>query len=102
VKVGVTFALTVTDPVVLLQPVTSEVKVKVAVPAATPVTTPPGVTVATDVLLLVQVPPVVGFSVVVAPTQIELLPVMLTVGKTLTKTFIVAEVAHCPAVGVNV
>jgi len=86
VKVGVTFVLTVTAAVVLLQLVVAEVKVNVAVPAATPVTTPPEVTVATDVLLLTQVPPVVGDRVVVDPAQIELLPVILTTGKELTAT----------------
>jgi hypothetical protein len=94
VNVGVTLALTVTDPVVLLQPVASAVNVNVAVPAADPVTTPDVLTVATVGLLLVQVPPDVGLSVVVAPTQIELLPTMLTVGKSLTRTSIVADVAH--------
>jgi len=77
---------TVTAAVVLLQLVVAEVKVNVAVPAATPVTTPAEVTVATDGLLLTHVPPVVGDRVVVAPTQIGLLPVMLTVGNGLTVT----------------
>ena len=82
-------ALIVTVPVVLLQLVVDEVNVKVADPAATPVTTPAEVTVATDVLLLTHVPPVVGDRVVVAPMQIELLPVMLTVGKALIVTAVV-------------
>ena len=77
---------TVTAVVVLLQLVVDDVKVKVADPAATPVTTPAEVTVATDGLLLTHVPPVVGDKVVVDPMQIELLPVMLTVGKALTVT----------------
>ena len=81
--------LTVTAVVVPLQLVVDEVKVNVADPAATPVTTPAEVTVATDVLLLTQVPPVVGDKVVVAPMQIELLPVMLTVGNGLTVTAVV-------------
>ncbi len=86
VKVGVTFAFTVTAAVVLLQFVVPEVKVNVAAPDPTPVTTPDPDTVATEVLLLSQVPPVVGDKVVVPPTQIELLPVMLTVGKAFTVT----------------
>lgn len=45
---------------VLLQPVVEFVKVKVTVPALTPVTTPAFVTVAMAVLLLLQVPPVFG------------------------------------------
>jgi hypothetical protein len=60
------------------------VKVKVAVPPLTPVTTPALVTVATAVLLLVHVPPVVGLKAVVEPTQIVLPPVMLTLGFTFT------------------
>lgn len=44
------------------------------------------VTVATDGLLLVQVPRDVGDRVVVMPTQTELGPVILTVGKELTVT----------------
>jgi hypothetical protein len=56
------------------------VKRNVAVPAATPVTTPPLVTVATDGLLLDQVPPVDGVNVVVVPTHIVEDPEILTVG----------------------
>ena len=82
-------AITVTALVVLLQFVVDEVNVKVADPAATPVTTPAEVTVATDGLLLTHVPPVVGDKVVVAPMHIELLPVMLTVGNGLTVTDVV-------------
>lgn len=76
--------LTVTVPVVLEHPVVLLVKVNVAVPAETPVTTPALVTVATLVLLLTQVPPDVGDNVVVFPTQIELPPVIFTTGKALT------------------
>ena len=82
-------ALTVTVPVVLLQLVVADVNVKVADPAATPVTTPAEVTVATAGLLLTQVPPVVGAKVVVDPIHIELLPVMLTAGKALIVTAVV-------------
>jgi hypothetical protein len=60
------------------------VNVNVAVPAATAVTSPAFVTVATDVLLLVHVPPVVGLSAVVEPAHIVLPPVMLTLGFTFT------------------
>lgn len=74
------------------QPVADRVKVKVTVPAETPVTTPLLVTVATALLLLAQVPPEVGDKVVVAPTQILLAPVMLTVGNGSTETApVVAE-----------
>ena len=82
-------ALTVTVPVVLLQLVVADVNVKVADPAATPVTTPAEVTVATAGLLLTHVPPVVGDKVVVDPIHIELLPVMLTAGKALIVTAVV-------------
>jgi len=91
---NVLVAVTVTTPVELLHPVVADVKVNEAVPAAIPVTSPAVDTVATDVLLLTQVPSDVGVSVVVAPMQIELLPVILTTGKELTTTFIVAVVAH--------
>jgi hypothetical protein len=52
--------LTVTAVVVALQPVVLFVKVKVALPEATPVTSPELVTVAFDVLLLTHVPPLAG------------------------------------------
>ncbi len=77
-------AFTVTADVVAGQPVDVCVKVKVAVPAATAVTTPALVTVAMALLLLTQVPPVVGDNVVVKPTHTDALPVMLTVGKAFT------------------
>lgn len=65
-------------------PVVELVKIKVALPAETPVTTPALVTVATAGLLLIQVPPVVGDNVVVPPIQTLLGPVMLTAGVGLT------------------
>jgi len=77
------FAFTVTDEVVLLHPVLVSVKVNVTLPAATPVTTPAFVTVATAVLLLTHVPPVVGDKVIVLPTHIVEEGVV-TVGKSLT------------------
>jgi hypothetical protein len=58
-------AVTFTPPVVALHPVVPSVKVKVAVPADTPVTRPAAVTVATAVLLLAHVPPKVGDNIVV-------------------------------------
>ena len=67
------------------------VKVKVAVPAPTPVTTPAFVTVATAVLLLVHVPPVVGLNVVVEPSHIVFEPVMLTPGFAFTVNGVVAN-----------
>ena len=79
-------AFTVTADVVLLHPVEVSVKVKVAVPAETPVTTPASVTVATAGLLLTHVPPLVGDKVVVPFTQIKTAPVMLTVGFAFTVT----------------
>ena len=66
------------------QPLRVLVKVNVATPAETPVTTPPLVTVATAGLLLDQVPPMVGDRVVVAPTQIVLVPVILPAGVVFT------------------
>ena len=53
-------------------------------PGATPVTTPPFVTVAVEVLLLVHVPPLEGVRFKLAPTQTspELGTVTLGVGST--------------------
>jgi hypothetical protein len=60
---------TVTEDVVLLQPVAASVNVNVIEPAETPVATPVFVTVAIVLLLLVQVPPTVGLRVIVLPTH---------------------------------
>ena len=57
------------------QPVDVLVNVKVTVPAAIAVTTPPLVICATAGLELIQVPPVEGVSVVFEPTQIVVGPV---------------------------
>ena len=64
-------------------------KVNVTLPAATPVANPALVTVALVGSLLVQVPPVVGDSVMVLPTQTE--DPALTTGKALTVTVAVTE-----------
>src|SRR5258707_8114764 len=61
--------LIVTADVVLLQVVVVLVNVKVTLPAATPVTTPALVTVATEGLLLTHVPPLVGLNVIADPTH---------------------------------
>ena len=62
----------------------SNVKVKLTVPPETPITYPSLVTVASDGLLLCQVPPVVGESCVEPPSQMTLPPVILTEGFTKT------------------
>ena len=81
VNVGVTLGFTVTTEVANeVQPVPFCVNVKVAVPAETAVTTPALLTEATAGLLLNQLPPADGDNDVVAPTQIEFAPVILTVG----------------------
>ena len=64
-------AFTVTDEVVLLQFVVPSVKVKVTVPADTPVITPALVTVAMALSLLTHVPPETGDKVAVLPTHID-------------------------------
>jgi hypothetical protein len=69
-----------------LHPVVALVNVNVTLPAATPVTTPVLVTVAIALSLLAQVPPVEGDNVVVIPTQIEVGPVILTIGFAFTVT----------------
>jgi hypothetical protein len=103
VMLTVGFALTVTALVGFeAQPVDVLVKVNVALPAATPVTTPALVTVAIAVLLLTHVPPVVGESVVVVPTHIVVAPVMLTVGLAIMVTADVAFDTQPVVVLVNV
>ena len=68
----------------------------VADPAATPVTTPEALTVATAVLLDDQVPPAVASaSVVVEPTQTLVVPVIAaTTGRALTVTPVVTAVVQ--------
>ena len=86
---GLMQAVIKTELVVLLQPVEVCVNVNVTEPGATPVTTPPFVTVAKLLLLLTHVPPVVGDKVIVDPTQTDDAP--LTIGKAFTVTgFVVA------------
>lgn len=87
VTVTVGLPLTVmADEALETQPVVELVKVKVALPAATPVTMPALLMVATAVLLDVQVPPLAGERELVAPAQIGLAPVMETTGLGLTVT----------------
>jgi hypothetical protein len=86
-------ASTVTDEVVLLQPVVELVNVNVALPAAIAVTVPSFATVATDGLLLTHVPPLVGDSIVdTLPIQMEL-ALALTIGNGFTNTVYVAVAA---------
>jgi hypothetical protein len=68
------------------QPVDVSVNVKVAEPAAIPVTKPASVTDATAPLLLVHVPPVPGDNWVVPVIQMLELPVIPTAGRPLTVT----------------
>jgi hypothetical protein len=74
---------TVKGSVVLLHPPVA-VKVKVTRPADKVVTIPPLVTVATEGLLLTQVPPVEGDTAEGAPTQTEVLPIIATTGRAVT------------------
>jgi hypothetical protein len=75
----------------------------VADPAATPVTTPEALTVATEVLLDDQVPPAVAsFSEDVDPVQILFVPVMAaTVGRALTVTLVDALDVHPLALAIE-
>ena len=70
------------------------VKVNVAVPAAIPVTTPALFTIATDELLLVQVPTVDDDNVVVVPTQMTEDPETFTVGFCLAVMVAVGTAVH--------
>ena len=67
------------------------------VPAARPVTTPSSSMVALVGLVLIHVPPVVGVSVMVFPTQTAVGPVIVGCG--LTNTFLVAFTAPQGPVG---
>ena len=78
-------AFTVTDGVVLLQPVAVEVKVKVTVPIEIPVTNPALLIVATAGALLTHVPPTPGLAVMVAPTH-NVADGVLTTGSAFTVT----------------
>ena len=95
--IAVGAATTVTDEVVLLQFVVPSVKVKVTLPADTPVITPALVTVAIEISLLAHVPPDAGDRVAVLPTHSDMGAV--TAGKAFTVTdevvllqFVVASV----------
>ena len=80
------FTSTVTVPVAFdIHPLLL-VNVNVAVPAPTPVTSPVFVTVATAVLLLVQVPPVLGLNCVLDKLQIAFGPIIDTTGFASTVT----------------
>jgi len=80
----------------------SSVKVNLAKPAEIPVTTPKFVTVATAILSLAQVPPVVGDSWVTSPIQIPVGPVTATVGVGFTVTAAVGSDGHSDAELVNI
>ena len=73
----------VTEEVAFEQPVVPSVKVNVTVPAKIPVTNPALVTVAFEGSLLIQVPPEVGFKIIVLPTH-KLDKGVLAVGNALT------------------
>lgn len=82
-------------PVVLL------VNVNTTVPAAIPVTNPEFVTIATEGLLLIHVPPVVGVTVAEEPSQTPEAPPKT--GKAFTVTLpVVAEQPVVASVNVNV
>lgn len=95
VKNTVGLSYTVTGAVASeAHPVILFVKMNVAVPAATPVTTPALLTVAIDGLLLDQVPPIDGDNVVVVPTHIVEDPEILTVGLCLAVMVVVGTAVH--------
>jgi hypothetical protein len=86
-KLGVILGVTVTLVVVLLQVVVVFVKVNVTAPALIPVITPALLTVAIALLLLVQVPPVVGLRVAVLPKHTAVGAV--NIGSAFTVTLVV-------------
>ncbi len=85
-----------------IHPDDDNVNLNVAVPAETPCTNPELVTVATVGLRLVQLPPIVGASVVTEPTQMVVAPVILTTGLLLTVIGVEALDKHTVLVSVNV
>ena len=94
VKIGVVgngLMVTIVEITVVPQVLVTEYEI-LAVPPDTPVTTPVVFTVATAVLLLDQVPPVVvAVNALVAPSQNVVVPEMLpAVGKVFTNTVFVA------------
>ena len=99
---AVGLAVTVKETV-LEHPVAESVKVRVVVPAATPVTTPALVTVATPGALLAQVPPVAGVTLAVLPTQTVVAPPKVGLaGIAFTTTFALANEVHPVVVLVTV
>jgi hypothetical protein len=78
------------------------VNVKVAVPGATAVTSPALVTVATDGLLLTQVPPLDGDNPVMPPIHRLFTPTMLTIGIGFTVIAAVGAETHPVAVLENI
>ncbi len=85
-----------------VQPVDVSVNINPAVPAETPCTNPALVTVAKPGLRLVQLPPTVGATVVVAPAHIVAGPVVFTAGLPLTVIGDDAFELHPVFVSVNV
>ena len=92
--------LTKTSKVSDLQVVDVSVNTNLPVPAETPVTTPPLVTVAIAGNTETHVPPVDGIKVVVEPIQTAEVPLMATVGGGLTVIALVVFVQ--PLLSVNV
>lgn len=93
-EVGV--GLMVTLAVAALQPVLVCVKVKLTTPGAMPVTTPALLTEAMEGLLLCQVPPEVGESVMDRPVQSEDCGVLTTGGAWTVMIAVRSGVAHNP------
>ena len=75
---------TVIGSVVASQLVEEEVNVNIVRPSDTPVTSPSVVTVATEGMALVQVPPLFGNNCLVSPMQMLFGPFKETVGNGLT------------------
>jgi len=86
-------SITVIADVELMQPVAVSIKVKVAVPAVSPVINPELLMDATKGLLLTHVPPIPGLAVIVAPAH-NVDDGIVTVGSVFTVT--VAEVLLQP------
>jgi hypothetical protein len=101
VAVGIGLTVMVAEVGLLEQPVVELVKVIFALPAPTPVTTPPLVMDAIPALLLDQVPPVEGVKFNVPPIQTRPDEGTVTVGAAFTTTVVLEVAVHVPTVMVK-
>ena len=88
------FDTVIAEDGLLIQPVEDDVKVNVAVPTETPVITPELSILATEELLLTQVPPVEGVIFILVPIQTVLDPESVAMGLAFTVTIGDGKLVH--------